>query len=85
MAMLLLMLLPISIFLVHLFLLAGVLSNRFREPRIAESGLPVLNERVSVVVVAKDEEDSLPLLLGSLETQSFSDFDIVLANDRSTD
>lgn len=84
-AMILLMLLPVSTFLVHLFLLAGVLSNRFRERRIAESGLPALKERVSVVVAAKDEEDSLPLLLRSLERQSFFDFDIILANDRSTD
>lgn len=84
-AMILLMLLPVSIFMAHLLLFFGVLFNRFREGRQAESALLITGERVSVVVVAKDEEDSLPALLSSLERQSISTFDIVLANDRSTD
>ncbi|MBN1835758.1 MAG: glycosyltransferase [Spirochaetales bacterium] len=71
---------------VHLVLATGVVLNRLRDrndrrrrpPRAASCG-------VSVIVVAKDEEASLPGLLASLETQTVQGFEVVLVNDRSRD
>ncbi|NLR89722.1 MULTISPECIES: glycosyltransferase [Flammeovirga] len=40
---------------------------------------------VSVIIAAKNEENNLPLLLDKLLQQEYSDFEIVIVNDRSTD
>jgi len=42
-------------------------------------------DAVSVVICAKNEEDTLPQLLSSLKNQDYSDYEIVLVNDASTD
>ena len=75
----------LSIVVTHLVCLVGVLANRFRDAvgeRTDSSG-PVFP--VSVIVVAKDEENNLGFLLSSLESQSVKDFELVLASDRSRD
>ena len=42
-------------------------------------------DAVSVVICAKDEEQTLPSLLASLKNQNYKNFEIVLVNDASTD
>ena len=44
-----------------------------------------ITDAVSVIVCAKNEEESLPTLLASLKNQDYSNFEIVLVNDASTD
>ncbi|HEC61312.1 MAG TPA: glycosyltransferase [bacterium] len=71
------------IFLIHLGLAIGVIIDRFRDFRFPSGSENQC--RISVIVVAKDEEHTLPRLLESLEAQSRPDFEIILVNDRSTD
>ena len=68
---------------VHIILSVGVLINRIRDAlnRNANLRLP----KVSVIAIARDEEETLPRLLESLEAQSYTGFEIVLVNDRSQD
>ncbi|MFH0989781.1 MAG: glycosyltransferase [bacterium] len=40
---------------------------------------------VSVIVAARNEEHNIPRLLGALSKQSYSPFEIIIVNDRSTD
>lgn len=40
---------------------------------------------VSVIVAARNEEENLPFLLQDLAKQSYQNFEIIVANDRSTD
>lgn len=40
---------------------------------------------VSVIVAARNEEENLPLLIQDLAKQSYENFEIIVANDRSTD
>jgi cellulose synthase/poly-beta-1,6-N-acetylglucosamine synthase-like glycosyltransferase len=70
---------------VHLVCLAGVLRNRLSDVLRKTDGAasPILT--VSVIVVAKDEEENLPALFASLESQSVGGFQIVLVSDRSQD
>jgi len=74
------------ILLLHLLLLAGVLVSRLRDllaPLFREGSGG--GQAVSVIVAAKDEQEALPTLLASLESQSIQEFEIVLVDDRSTD
>jgi cellulose synthase/poly-beta-1,6-N-acetylglucosamine synthase-like glycosyltransferase len=74
-----------SILGVHLVCLVGVFRNRLKD-YLRGADLPSpFPFTVSVIVVAKDEEDNLPALLTSLESQSYKDFQIVLVSDRSQD
>lgn len=68
---------------IHLCLSLGVLLNRLRD--LLSPRAPVQAGRVSVLVVARDEQSRLPRLLESLLAQSVQDFEIVLVSDRSTD
>ena len=70
---------------VHLICLAGVLRNRIADAvrKTGSSMQPFF--KVSVIVVAKDEEANLPALLASLESQSVRDFQVILVSDRSRD
>lgn len=43
------------------------------------------SKKVSLIVPLRNEEKNLPLLLQSLESQSYSDFEIILIDDHSTD
>jgi len=74
-----------SIVLVHLVCLAGVLRNRLADSMRKADSSSVLPFTVSVIVVAKDEEQNLPPLFASLESQSVQDFQIILVSDRSQD
>jgi cellulose synthase/poly-beta-1,6-N-acetylglucosamine synthase-like glycosyltransferase len=74
-----------SILVVHLVCAAGVLLNRLRDALSRRRPVAPLPFTVSVIVVAKDEEATLPSLLASLESQNVPDFEIVLASDRSQD
>src|SRR5271165_4985787 len=40
---------------------------------------------LSIVIPTFNEEDCLPLLLESIRTQSFSDYEIIIADNNSTD
>jgi cellulose synthase/poly-beta-1,6-N-acetylglucosamine synthase-like glycosyltransferase len=73
------------IVLVHLVCLAGVLRNRLADTLRKSDRSPRLPFTVSVIVVAKDEEQNLPALFASLESQSVRDFQIILVSDRSQD
>lgn len=73
------------IVLIHIVLGLGALANRLRDLRSRGSARSLQRFPVSVLVVAKDEVDSLPQLLSSLESQSTADFEVVLVNDRSQD
>jgi cellulose synthase/poly-beta-1,6-N-acetylglucosamine synthase-like glycosyltransferase len=74
-----------SVILVHIVCLAGVLRNRLGDVLRNTAGSSALPFKVSVVVVAKDEQENLPPLLASLESQSVQDFQIILVSDRSQD
>lgn len=72
-----------SIVAVHLVCAVGIILNRVRDVlRSKENPSPFT---VSVIVVAKDEEQNLTPLLDSLESQSFQGFETVLVSDRSRD
>jgi cellulose synthase/poly-beta-1,6-N-acetylglucosamine synthase-like glycosyltransferase len=74
-----------SIVVVHLVCLAGVLRNRLGDVLHKTGSTSPPSFTVSVIVVAKDEEENLPPLLASLESQSVQDFQIILVSDRSQD
>jgi cellulose synthase/poly-beta-1,6-N-acetylglucosamine synthase-like glycosyltransferase len=74
-----------SIIAVHLACLAGVLRNRLGDALGRTGNSSTLPFTVSVIVVAKDEEENLPPLFASLEAQSVQDFQIILVSDRSQD
>lgn len=46
---------------------------------------PSIDKGVSVIVCAKNEQDNIPVLLNSLKNQDYSNFEIVLVNDSSSD
>ncbi len=71
------------IFIIHLGLAIGVMIGRFRDFSLSSGSEN--QYRISVIVVAKDEEHTFPRLLESLEAQNQPDFEIILVNDRSTD
>jgi len=50
-----------------------------------ETASDTVTDAVSVIICAKNEEKSLPLLLTSLKNQDYPNFEIVLVNDASTD
>ena len=79
-----LLLFPAAIFLVHAALLVGVLLARLRERWSRRAEAPP-RRRISVIVVARDEEKTLPGLLESLAAQTVTEFQTVLVNDRSAD
>jgi cellulose synthase/poly-beta-1,6-N-acetylglucosamine synthase-like glycosyltransferase len=74
-----------GVILVHIVCLAGVLRNRLGDVLRKTDSSSALPFKVSVIVVAKDEQENLPPLLASLESQSVQDFQIILASDRSQD
>jgi cellulose synthase/poly-beta-1,6-N-acetylglucosamine synthase-like glycosyltransferase len=74
-----------SVVLIHLILAAGVLLNRLRDLPRRSSARELPRLPVSVVVVAKDEEQWLPQLLDSLASQTLPGFEVILVDDRSTD
>lgn len=71
--------------IVHILILVGIFISFTREKKINSSGVSSIRSKVSVIVPARDEEETLPFLLESLETQSYQDFNVVLINDRSSD
>ncbi len=73
------------IVLVHLICSAAVLLNRLRDALQAKRISEPFRSEVSVIVVAKDEEEILPKLLSSLEAQSHKSFETILVSDRSED
>ncbi len=74
-----------SIVALHLVCAAGIILNRVRDVLRNKENPSPLPFSVSVIVVAKDEEQNLAPLLDSLDSQSFQDFEIVLVSDRSQD
>ncbi len=48
-------------------------------------GAPASPPRVSVCVAAKDEQDNIEACVRSFLTQDYPDFQVIIANDRSTD
>ena len=70
---------------VHIVCAVAILLNRLRDALQKTKSITSVPYTVSVIVVAKDEEDNLPPLLSSLETQTLQDFETVLASDRSQD
>ncbi len=71
----------------HAVLCIGILRARILEKVLKSMVLRVEDEAptVSVVIPARDEEKNLPRLLKSLERQSYSDFELILIDDRSSD
>lgn len=41
--------------------------------------------RLSIIIPTKNEEDNLPKLLASLKKQTFADYEVIVADNRSTD
>ncbi len=74
----------IAMVMTHLVLCAGLLLARLRERRGVSAGNGN-HPLVSVIVPARNEERSLPLLFASLERQRYRRMEIVLVNDRSDD
>lgn len=74
-----------SFLIVHIIILAGIFISFAREKKINSSGISSISSKVSVIVPARDEEETLPFLLESLDKQSYQDFNVVLINDRSSD
>jgi cellulose synthase/poly-beta-1,6-N-acetylglucosamine synthase-like glycosyltransferase len=74
-----------SVILVHIVCLAGVIRNRLEDVLRRTDSSSALPFKVSVIVVAKDEQENLPPLLASLESQSVQDFQVILVSDRSQD
>ena len=74
---------------IHLILGAAVVANRVADHRSADrhagESPAAAESRISVIVVAKDEEQTLPPLLASLAKQTAGEFEIVLVDDRSRD
>jgi|LGOV01.1.fsa_nt_gb glycosyltransferase involved in cell wall biosynthesis len=71
----------ISISVIHIFYL--LINWKFiLSP---ETALVTKTDAVSVIICAKNEENTLPSLLKKLEIQNYSEYEIVLINDASTD
>ncbi|TFG65258.1 MAG: glycosyltransferase [Spirochaetales bacterium] len=68
----------------HVLVCTGIALARRKERRLNNRELPE-NETVTIVIPAKDEENTLPELIKHLENQSFQDFSVVFVNDRSAD
>src|SRR5208337_2559982 len=69
----------------HIALSAGIIANMAAENAAnAASGLPA-RHRAEVVVAARDEAATLPLLLGSLRAQTRQDVLFLFVDDRSGD
>jgi len=60
---------------------AGLAIGVWRQRRSGTASTP----HVSVIVAARNEERSLPLLLERLSRQSYPSYEVILVNDRSTD
>ncbi len=72
------------IFLIsHIFVIAGLLSSFRRERNAGRAVMP--DVKVSVIVPARNEAETLPALFTSLLSQSTDNFEIILINDRSDD
>lgn len=73
--------------LTHILVVIGIIRSRTaekrREPHSSEPDRPEM--KISVVVPACNEEDTLPALLRSLERQTYNNFELILIDDRSTD
>ncbi|MEW5814362.1 MAG: glycosyltransferase [Spirochaetota bacterium] len=72
------------ILLTHIVLSIGIFRIRITEKKQKKRYRKVTNT-ISVIVPAKDEEQTLPLCLQSLDRQSIKNFELILVNDRSTD
>ena len=68
----------------HIFVLAG-LAVVFGNEKKNTLNKEITNKKISVIIPAKDEAENLPGLFTSLEKQTFTDFEIVLVDDRSED
>jgi chlorobactene glucosyltransferase len=76
------MLLGLLVFLAVLALVNTLVLRRLRDYRhVSLSGTP----RVSLLVPARNEEQTLPGLLSSLAKQDYPDLEIIVLNDQSTD
>lgn len=51
-------------------------------PKVLEENIPF---KVSVVVCCRNEEKQLPHLIRSLQRQTYTDFELIMVNDHSTD
>jgi cellulose synthase/poly-beta-1,6-N-acetylglucosamine synthase-like glycosyltransferase len=73
--------------LTHILVVIGIIRSRIAEKRrdthLSEPDRSDM--KISVVVPACNEENTLPTLLQSLERQTHSNFELILINDRSTD
>ncbi|HKA35332.1 MAG TPA: glycosyltransferase [Thermoanaerobaculia bacterium] len=67
--------------------LANVIVNLLVTPRLSRSAAPVgaAAPRVSIVVPARDEEREIGAAVGSLLSQDYPDYEVIVVNDRSTD
>lgn len=63
-----------------IILLIGLLKKKSKNPK-----KKISSKFVSVIIAARNEEENLPFLLQDLEKQSYENFEIIVANDRSTD
>jgi glycosyltransferase involved in cell wall biosynthesis len=63
----------------------GYLIVQWKFIKSTETASNNTTDAVSVVICAKNEENSLPQLLTSLKEQNYKNFEIVLVNDASTD
>ena len=69
----------------HTAVLAGLAVVFGKEKKEARRKNRKIDNSISVIIPAKNEEESLPSLFASLEKQTYSDFEIVLVDDRSED
>ncbi len=69
----------------HVAVLAGLAVVFRKENKVKRLKKDTVKHSVSVVIPARDEEANLPRLFASLEKQTYSDFEIVLVDDRSED
>ena len=74
-----------AFFLTHIFLIAGILVSFKREKKANNANIKESALKVSVVIPARDEAATLPLLLELLMRQTYSIYEIILINDRSKD
>lgn len=70
----------IAIQVLYLIVFIAVISRRRREPEVAP-----LNEPVSVIVCAHDEENNLRELVPMLLRQNYGEFEVIIVDDRSND
>lgn len=72
-------------YVIPIFAAALVLRTRQNDWRPAPAASPDLPPKVSVILVGHNEEDALETCVRSLREQSFSNFEIVIVSDGSTD